>query len=169
MALNLQKEPLWYAFVTKPRHEKKVQQYLDLAGIESFLPIRRTLNQWKDRKRWVEAPLFSCYIFSRIAYVNRYDVLQVPSVARLVTFNNEPTPVSTQEIEAIRRILTAPQSVQVMDGMIPGTRVRITSGALAGLEGVLGEHRGSKWFMIYIEAIGKSILVDALENTVVRI
>jgi transcription antitermination factor NusG len=167
--MNQQKEPLWYAFVTKPRHEKKVKQYLDLAGIESFLPTRRTLNQWKDRKRWVEAPLFSCYIFSRIPYVSRYDVLQVPSVARMVTFNNEPTPVSDQEIDTIRRILATPQSVQVLDGMIPGSRVRINSGALAGMEGVLGEHRGNKWFMIYIEVIGKSILVDILENTVVRI
>ncbi|OPZ64678.1 MAG: transcriptional activator RfaH [bacterium ADurb.Bin478] len=163
--MSLEQEPLWYAFVTRPRHEKKVKQYLDLSGIESFLPMQRSLHQWKDRRRWVEAPLFSCYIFSRIAYARRFDVLRAPSVARIVSFNNKPTPVHEQEIDAVRRVLAAPQKLQVVDGIPPGSRVRITSGPLAGLEGVLAEHRGSSYFMIHIEAIGKSILIDASENT----
>ena len=162
-------KPLWYAFVTRPRHEKKVQRYLDQAGIENFLPLHRTLNQWKDRRRWVESPLFSCYIFSRIPYVRRYDVLQTPSVARLVTFNNEPAPVRDEEIEAIRRVLAGPQKVQVLDGIVEGSRVRIVSGPLADLEGVLIQHRGANYFVIHIEAIGKSVLVDASENTVIAL
>jgi transcription antitermination factor NusG len=162
-------EPLWYAFVTRPRHEKKVQHYLDQAEIENFLPLHRSLRQWKDRRRWVEAPLFSCYIFVRIAYARRYDVLQVPSVARLVTFNNEPTPVRVEELEAVRRILGAPHVLSVEDGILPGSRVRITSGPLQGLEGVLTELRGNKWFVVHIEAIGKSILLQAAENTLIEI
>ena len=160
-------EPMWYAFVTRPRHEKKVQHYLDQAGIQNYLPLHRTLNQWKDRRRWVESPLFSCYIFCHIPYVRRYDVLQVPSVARIVAFNNEPTPVRDQEIEAIRRVLSGPQKVQVMDGIVEGSRVRIVNGPLADLEGVLTQHRGANYFVIHIEAIGKSVLVDASENTII--
>ncbi len=167
--MGIYSEPLWYAFVTRPRHEKKVQYYLDQAGIENFLPLHRSLRQWKDRRRWVEAPLFSCYIFAHIAYTRRYDVLQVPSVARLVTFNNEPAPVRVEELEAVRRLLGSPHQLAVEDGILPGSRVRITSGPLYGLEGVLTELRGNKWFVIHIEAIGKSILLQAAENTLLAI
>ena len=55
--------PLWYAFVTRPRHEKRVKQYLDGSGFENYLPLHKQMHQWKDRKKYVEVPLFSCWIF----------------------------------------------------------------------------------------------------------
>ena len=167
--MNIQKIPQWYAFVTKPRHEKKVKHYLDLAGIRSFLPMKTTLNQWKDRKKWVETPLFSCYIFTHIAYIYRYDVLTIPSVARMVGFNNEPTPVPDRDIEAIQILISTRQELDVMDGYLPGDRVKILSGPLARMEGELVELRQRKWFVIYIPAIEKSVLVDAEGNRVEKI
>ena len=32
-------------------------------GIESYLPLKKVLKQWSDRKKWVEEPLFRSYIF----------------------------------------------------------------------------------------------------------
>ncbi len=159
-------EPLWYAFVTRPRHEKKAQMSLEGAGIENFLPLKKSLHQWKDRRRWVEEPLFSCYIFARIAYNRRWDVLTSPSVARIVSFLDTPAPVRDQEIETIRRILTTEVDVEVQPGLLPGTQVRIGSGPLAGLEGKLTGQRGQKWFVVQIPAIGKSVLVSMGENIV---
>lgn len=161
-----QSQPLWYAFVTRPRHEKKSKISLDGAGIENYLPIRSTLHQWKDRRRWVEEPLFSCYIFARIAYNRRWDVLTSPSVVRIVSFNNAPTPVREEEIETIRRILTTDVEVEVQPGLLPGTQVRICSGPLAGLEGVLMGQRGEKFFVVHIPAIGKSVLVNIGDNII---
>jgi hypothetical protein len=44
----------WYALYTKPRHEKKVYEQLLEKNIETFLPMVKTLRQWKDRRKWVE-------------------------------------------------------------------------------------------------------------------
>ncbi len=167
--MSLEWDAKWYAFVTKPRHEKKVKSYLDGAGITSYLPLRKTLNQWRDRKKWVEAPLFSCYIFSFIPFVHRYDVLRAPSVVRIVGFNNEPTPVRGDEIEAIKTFLSTQVEVDVVDGLLPGDRVRIVAGVLAGREGQLVDYRGSKWFEIYIPAIGKAVLVDIRGNKIEKL
>jgi transcription antitermination factor NusG len=167
--MNIEKIPNWYAFVTKPRHEKKVKSYLDGAGISSYLPMQKTLHQWRDRKKWVEAPLFSCYIFSHIPYIYRYDVLKLPSVVRMVGFNNRPSPVRGEEIEAITRFLAANREIDVVDGLLPGDFIRITTGVLAGQEGQLVEYRGSKWFEIYISAIGKSVLIDISRNTLAKL
>ncbi len=164
-----QQQPLWYAFVTRPRHEKKVKTNLEQMSFDHYLPLRRTLNQWKDRKRWIEQPLFSCYIFVNIAYANRYRVLELPSVVRVVGFGNEPTPVPQSDIEAIRLILGSRQEIEVVDRFLPGQFVEIKNGPLAGMRGHIVDFRGSQWIEIYIEAIGKAVLVDIRENVVKRI
>ncbi|MDZ7315928.1 MAG: UpxY family transcription antiterminator [candidate division KSB1 bacterium] len=153
-------EELWYAFVTKPRHEKKVKSYLETAGFDHYLPLRKTLNQWKDRKRWVEAPLFPGYIFCRVPFVHRFEVLKAPGMVRIVGFNNQPMPVRETEIETIRSLLKSGVDLQVRDGIVVGDYVRISSGILMGLEGRIVEERGAHYFVITIEAVGKSILVD---------
>lgn len=166
---NIEKIVHWYAFVTRPRHEKKVKSYLDGAGIETYLPLKKTLNQWKDRKKWVESPLFSCYIFAKIPYIYRYDVLKTTGVVRIVSFNNRPTPVLDEEIEAIKLFLASNIDVNVHDGFVKGDDVRINSGPLSGMEGYLVDIRGRKWFELYISAIGKSVLVDFTENIVKKV
>ena len=156
-----QREILWYAFVTRPRHEKKAATYLEAAGIDHYLPLRKTLNQWRDRRRWVEAPLFPGYIFCRIPYCERFQVLQTPGLVRVVGFNNLPMPVPDREIEVVQKILGAGLDLQVRSGLAVGDHVRIDGGILYGYEGQIIEERGSSYFVIYIATISKSILVDA--------
>jgi len=154
-------EECWYAFVTKPRHEKKAKQYLHGAGFEVFLPLQCGLNQWKDRKRWVEKPLFPGYIFCRIAFVNRFDVLQQPSMVRVVAINNQPMPVRDDEIQAIKHFLSTDLELKVYEGLLPGDHVRIASGVLMGYEGRILQERGERYFVIYIESICKSVSIRA--------
>jgi transcription antitermination factor NusG len=167
--MNNARAPQWFAFVTRPRHEKKVRDYLDLAGIENYLPLQKRLRRWKDRKKWIDFPLFSCYIFVFIDYFKRYDVLKVPSVVRIVGFNNEPTPVRAEEIDAIKGVIESNPTLEVLDGLVPGDAVRISSGPLSGQVGQLIEFRQQKWFVIHVTAIGKSVLVNIEENKVERI
>ncbi|MEK6603230.1 MAG: transcription termination/antitermination NusG family protein, partial [Nitrospirota bacterium] len=57
--------PLWYAVRTRSRHEKLVRDRLAGLGVEHLLPTVMRLSQWKDRKKEIEAPLFSGYCFAR--------------------------------------------------------------------------------------------------------
>ncbi len=164
--MGIESEIFWYAFVTKPRHEKKVRYYLESAGIPQFLPLRTTLRQWKDRRRWVDVPLFSCYIFVKYAFNRRWDVLKVPGVVRIVSFSDKPAPIHEGEIQTIMKLISTEVDVQVCNGLLPGMDVKITSGPLAGLNGRLLEQRGSHRFVIQVPVIGKSILVDVNENCI---
>ena len=49
----------WYAVYTNSRAEKRVSDRLAEMGIETFLPLQKTLRQWSDRKKLVEKPLIS--------------------------------------------------------------------------------------------------------------
>lgn len=161
--------PRWYAFVTRPRHEKKVKVYLEEAGIEHYLPLIQSWRKWADRRKQVEIPLFSCYIFARIPYVDRYAVLTIPSVARIVSFNKKPTPVRDEEIEDIKMLLASGLDVEVEDGLVKGDAVEIKSGVLKGMSGRIVKRKGRNLFAVYVDAVAKTIFVDVAENIVERI
>jgi len=56
-------EEKWYALYTRPRAEKLVFQRLIEEGIETFLPLQKTYRMWSDRKKLIEKPLLSSYVF----------------------------------------------------------------------------------------------------------
>jgi len=156
-----QGEPYWYAFTTKPRHEKKVKTFLENTDVTSYLPLRKVLSQWSDRKKWVEKPLFPSYIFCHIPYNQRYTVLQIPGMVRVVGFNQTPMPVKDYEIETMKMILAQDFDIHVKNGLVVGDHVRISSGVMYGYEGWIVEERGKYYFVLQIHTINKSILVDS--------
>ena len=159
----------WYAFMTRIRHEKKVNESIQQAGMESFLPLRKSLNTWKDRKKWVETPLFPSYIFTKIPFNKRYDVLRIPSIVNIVGFNNVPCPVRPDEIDAIKSLLNSDSQFDVLPGLCAGSRVRICSGPLKGVEAQVDQVRGRNKLVINIIALGKSIVIDASDYKIEKI
>ncbi len=61
----------WYAVHTRARHEKMVAERLLEQGVSTYLPLMRETHRWSDRKKVVELPLFSCYVFARLFPTNR--------------------------------------------------------------------------------------------------
>ena len=61
----------WYAVHTRSRHEKLVAERLQERGMTAFLPLVKETHRWSDRKKTVELPLFSCYIFVRMAEASK--------------------------------------------------------------------------------------------------
>src|SRR4249920_2469549 len=74
-------EDRWYAAYTRPNHEKKVAEQLDLRNIEQLLPLYSSIRQWKDRKVRLMRPLFPGYVFVRMSLQKRLQVLEVPGIA----------------------------------------------------------------------------------------
>jgi transcription antitermination factor NusG len=159
-------EKNWYPLYTKSRYEKKAYQNLINAGYEAFLPLQKSLRQWSDRKKFVDMPLFSSYVFVRIPKTRLYDVLQVPGVVRFIYFNNKPATVRDKEIELIKKILFEGTEVEVLDGKIEtGTPITITSGLFSGYEGIIKRTTSTK-LIIEIESINKTLLVTIDKNLV---
>ena len=96
------KEKKWYALYTKSRTEKKVYQLLTEKGIDTYLPLIKTLKQWSDRKKWVEEPLFRSYIFIKITEKERLNAIRTDGVVRMITFQGKPVSIPNKQIEAVR-------------------------------------------------------------------
>ncbi|MGH9865425.1 MAG: UpxY family transcription antiterminator [Candidatus Acidiferrales bacterium] len=153
-------EPCWYAAYTCANHEKRVAGQFSGRGVEHFLPLYETVHRWKDRRMRLELPLFPSYIFVHLPLRERLRVLQVPGVVRLVGFGDHAAPLPADEIEMLRNGLSGEFKAKPHPYLTAGRRMRITSGPLAGMEGILMRQKSNFRLVLSINLIMRSIVVD---------
>lgn len=158
-------EAHWYAAYTSANHEKRVAELLGLREVEYFLPMYSEVRRWKDRRVRLQLPLFSGYVFVRLALRARLQVLQVPGVVKLVSFNGVPAPLPEQEIEVLKKGLASGVGAEPHPFLTVGRRVRVKSGPLEGMTGILTRRKSRARFVISVNLIMRSVAVelDALE------
>jgi transcription antitermination factor NusG len=151
----------WFAVRTRPRHEKVVTSQLDTTGFETFLPLNRQMRAWSDRRKLVDFPLFPGYVFVRtsLASQNRVRVFQVRGVIGFVGPNNQATPIPAQQIEAVRSLLEMQTDCRPHPYLNTGQRVRIRSGALQGLEGILVRIVSDHSMVVSVDLIHRSVAI----------
>ena len=130
----------WYAVYTRPRWEKKVAELLQRKGIEHYCPLNKVLRQWSDRKKLVEEPLFTSYVFIRVSEAEHLKVKQTDGVINLVYWLGRPAVIKEAEITAIKRFLSDYQNVQLERASVNvSDTVRIIQGPLLSMEGSVVE------------------------------
>ena len=152
--------PQWFAAYTQPNHEKSVARQMNERSIPHYLPLYESVRQWKDRKMRLDLPLFPGYVFVRMPLQNRLTVIQVPSVIRLVGFGGEPAAIPEAELMAIRTCLDHDCKLQPHPVLLAGQRVRITRGALTGIEGILVRKKGISRLVLSIGLITRAVAVE---------
>lgn len=153
----------WYALHTRSRHEKRVAERLASEEFETFLPVERTRRTWKNGVHAeIESPLFPCYLFARTPVHRRIRLLQLPGVLGFAASSSRPTIISDEEISllriAIENLMAEPHPF-----LNNGDGVRIVSGPLAGMEGILVRRKHESRVVLSIEAIMRSIAVEVSE------
>jgi transcription termination/antitermination protein NusG len=153
-------QPHWYALFTCAKHEKRVAAELAARTVEHFLPLYSSVRRWKDRRVTLDLPLFPGYLFVRLALRDRLQVVQIPSVVRLVGFNGRPTALPDTEMEIMRSGLSQRLRAEPHPFLAIGRRVRITGGPFAGLDGVLKRVKSNLRVVVSLELIQRSVAVD---------
>ena len=152
--------PLWYALYTSPRHEKRVREHLENRRVECFLPLFRSIHRWRNGcKVQVELPLFPGYLFVNIPRSERVRVLDVPGVLSFVGPRGEPAQLPGVEIETLRSGLHL-QKFEPYKHLIVGQEVRIKTGSLTGLTGVLVRSANGFRVVLTVELIKQSVAVE---------
>ena len=152
--------PFWYALSTKARHEKKVFDRFQLKGIESYLPLQTIHRRWSDRYKKVQEPLFSCYVFVKIALKDRLPVLQTDGVVRLVSFKGIPATIPDDQLAAIKIVLKEKEDIQRIDYLTPGKKVEVSQGPLKNVRGVLINIKNKHRLVLRLYGIMQAISVD---------
>jgi transcription antitermination factor NusG len=151
----------WRVVQTRSRSEKKTAAFLEAMGVKSYLPLRKQKKQWSDRIKVVEEPLFPGYLFAQFAEVQRYPLLNMPGVVRIVSFGGEYASVPGAQIDALQNLSYLDNEIVVINsGLVSGQEVFIASGPFRNLSGRLVRHNGKGKLLIEFVAIGQGVLIE---------
>jgi transcription antitermination factor NusG len=152
--------PWWHALYTRHQHEKVVAQALTGKGFDVFLPQYRAVHRWKDRQKELQLPLFPNYVFIRGGLDRMLNIVTTPGVHTVVSWGGKPANIPTEEIEAVRRLVESPLKVEPYPFLKTGDWVRIKSGPLEGIEGILVRKTRGYRLVLSVEMLSKSAAVE---------
>lgn len=159
----------WHALYTRPRHEKVVAQALEGKGFEVFLPQYRAVHQWKDRQKTLLLPLFPNYVFIHGGLDRMLNIVTTPGFHSIVSWGSRPAGILGEEIDAVRRLVESPMPVEPHPFINCGERVRVKSGPLEGIEGILVRKTRGVRLVLSVEMLSKSASVEVDIDTVERV
>jgi transcription antitermination factor NusG len=154
----------WFALYTCANQEKRVAAQLEARGVEHFLPLCRSRRNWKDRRVFLDVPLFPGYLFARFAFASRAGVLQARGVVHLVRSNGQACPLPDRDIEALRAGLRGGLRLEPHAYLTAGARVRILHGPLAGMQGILVCRKNLSRVVLSLDLIQRSLAVEMDEG-----
>jgi transcriptional antiterminator RfaH len=151
----------WYPVSTLYNSEKKANEALLAKGIDVYMPLKKELRQWSDRKKWVYEPFIKSYLFVRIKPSQHTEVLMTKGIFRFIYFSGKIATMPDRQIEQLKLLLANESELEVSDHIFEkGEEVILKAGPLQGLRGELVAFHSEKRFIIRIDYIGKTIIVQ---------
>jgi transcription antitermination factor NusG len=150
----------WYGIRTRSNFEKLATSALLNKGYEAFLPTYNERRQRSDRVVENTVPLFPGYLFCRFNTKNMTPVLSCPGVVSVVGFARQPAAIPDTQIEAVQALLQSGLPVESVGLLQEGQQVRITRGALAGLQGTLLKKKTAWKFVVSVDLLQRSVAVE---------
>lgn len=158
----------WYAIYTRVHQEKKIYSILMEQNIECYLPLIKTLKQWSDRKKWIEEPLFRCYLFVKVSYVEYFNVLTIPGVVNYVCFGGIAQKIPVIQIENIKTLMSQKQEDVVLtrEDITKGIKAEVVFGPLKGLKGEIVQICGQSHILIRLQAMNCCIHIKISKDEI---
>lgn len=156
----------WHAIYVRHQHERAVSHHLQQLGIHVFLPLYREIHHWSDRRKQLSRPLFPGYVFFSSGLDRRLEILNIPGVCSLVMSAGKVAVIPAAELEPIGRVLLSNQPVAPHPFLRAGNRIRVHSGPLAGLEGLVARVKDSMRIVFSVQTLCQSIAVEVDQSMV---
>lgn len=129
----------WKALYVQSRREKQITNRLIKDGVEAYIPLKKEMKQWSDRKKTIISPMLNGYVFVRLLNGQRDKVFTVEGVLNYVRYNGADAIVKDEEIEVLKMIedrgyfVEQKKLIEINEGDL----VQIKAGKFKGLNGVL--------------------------------
>ena len=149
----------WIVVRSKPRAEKVAFDQLMKKGINVYLPLVKKRQKWSDRKKWVELPLFSSYLFAKVELKNSIYILQTHGVSSIVKFNGTVATVQESVVNSIRWALEGGYELEPTEYFFQGDEVEVIEGPMKGTKGVVVELKGEERLVLKIDALQQAVSV----------
>jgi len=170
LILQNKEEDKWYALYTHPRAEKQVYQRLIEKSVVTFLPLQKTYRMWSDRKKLVEKPLLSSYIFVKTRSKHFPEVYKTQGVVKFVTFEGHPASIPQKQIDNLRLLINSDEEIEVSsEKFAQGDNVEVVSGSLVGLTGELIRIGSKNRVIVRIDRLDQNLILKIPKTFLKRI
>ena len=150
----------WYAVYTSPRAEKQVCERLAENKIEVFLPLRKTLRQWSDRKKIVEMPLLPSYIFVKTSPKAFPLIYKTHGVVKFISFESIPVAIPQIQIDILRILIDSDTEIEVTsENFAKGDSVEVVNGVLTGIVGELIKIGSNNRLVVRIDKLNQNLIL----------
>ncbi len=153
-------ERRWWAVHSKSRQEKSIARQLLGMNVPFYLPLVQKTNLVRGRKVRSLLPLFASYMF---VFGNEVERIKALSTKRIVRMLSVPDAEQmTRDLTKIHSLIDNGTPLTVEASLQPGQRVRVKTGSLQGLEGVIMSRRGEDRLLVAVQFLqqGVSILIQ---------
>jgi len=151
-------ERAWVVLHSRPRCEKKAADHCERNKLAWYLPLRKKIHRYGSRERSFWSPLFPGYVFCVVTPAQKSEVRQNRYVANLLDVVDQE--ILVEQLRQINHALTVGEVVEVMPYIEAGRRVRVTGGAMKGLEGIVSRVKGKTRVIINVDMIRQSVAVE---------
>jgi transcriptional antiterminator NusG len=149
----------WYVIRVKSNTERVVAQSLTNRGITVFLPLEKRLSKRKNFGM-IDFPLFPGYLFAQFEYRAALPVVTCPGVVHIICRGIVPEPVDPGEMHSLLVLSQNAVSMSLLPVFAKGQKVRITSGPLAEVEGIVLSDNGSRRLILSVTLLRRSVVAQ---------
>lgn len=171
LILPTEAAPTWLLVRTKPKQERAASEVLASRGLESYFP-RVIEPRWHRRAPRGPVPLFPSYVFARCIPSEQFAAVNYcTGVAGVVRFGDHVAAVGDVFIAALREREGERGYVvygDVRRRLEKGTKVRVISGPLAGLEGVVTNYAPASERVRLLLSVVSSVRTVEVDTRAVR-
>jgi len=150
----------WWAIYTKSRQEKSLARQLLGMEVPFYLPLIPKTNLIRGRKFTSQIPLFGNYMFLFATEEERIKALATERIVQLLP--SPPGQEIAQDLQNVRALIQAGAPLTLESRLAVGRRVRVKSGALMGMEGIIMSRRGEDRLLVGVRFLqqGVSVLIQ---------
>jgi transcription antitermination factor NusG len=152
-------EAVWWCLHTRPRQEKATARELRKLTVTFFLPqVLKEDRTPQGRKIRSVVPLFPSYLFLLGDHNDRLSALRGNRLVSVLEVSDQES--LERDLRQIQRMLSSGLPVQSELAVPVGSRVRITSGPLTGIEGIVIRRGKRDQFAAIVRFLGRGATVD---------
>ena len=163
----------WFIACTRSCQEKNVAASLEARGLKTYIPIRKVIRKWSDRRKVVDQILIQRVVFVRCTEKERKLTMGgVPYLVKYLTAYpgaGEPAKVPEDQMrDFVAMVNGSVEEVSFTEQPLqPGDMVRFTKGPLEGRVVELVSLDGKHYAAVRLPVLGAAITridIDSVER-----
>jgi len=151
-------ERRWWAVYTRSRMEKSLARQLLAMEVPFYLPLIPKTNRIAGRTVKSLLPLFGGYLFMYGNDEERIRALETKRVAHI--WQSQQADEMTRDLQNVQTLIESGVPLTPEGRLQPGDRVRVKTGLLMGLEGVVVSRRGEDRLLIAVNFLQQGVSIQ---------